>query len=488
MYIDYNETNEELEIEFIDLSDIAGDDKRTHVERHEESEKFPDFEEQERRITRSSLTPRFSNRQRRVQLVGTASFIALALLVLVVSYAPARQMVARAFTRPVTPTATLAPGIDHFYVNGSPSWGHLLVDGKPVAHLPNPNRSEPPLRLSHGTHTLTWIADPFPARNCVVSVPPNYHVDNCDFNSFIQTSTGSSGWIFSFPISLLDLDNTQQNALVQTVQRTLAANAPTEIVHSGEPYATSSPRQPIAIATQPLQATLDYRLDTTDMSVSTCSKVLVIDNGDCAYEGQDCHLFCSASQLFSEYVTVPSSEAWDVLAVVSYRWEYRAMNGTRVATDQPDQVSGIKQENHLMPLQITWDGMQWHVVSNTSLLDSNVFSGDVASEVSPGCASAISNVEGSKTLAQALPSYAGTNWSYVSSSANAATGCLGIVTFDTDLTPDTPSPSSPAYCLHRFGVFVAANSTAHTFWPNMPLATPYEQQLAQQLANLHRQS
>jgi hypothetical protein len=46
----------------------------------------------------------------------------------------------------------------------------------------------------------------------------------------------------------------------------------------------------------------------------------------------------------------------------------------------------------------------------------------------------------------------------------------------------TPLSLEPvAYCLHRFGVFIAVNDVAHKYWPNMPQADTYEVQLTHQL-------
>ena len=274
---------------------------------------------------------------------------------------------------------------------------------------------------------------------------------------------------------------------MQAAQQALDANVRSDTVRVGEVYASNTTKNAFAIAKEPLTATLKYQLDTMDMEVSTCSQVLIIDNSDCAYEGQDCHLFCTAPQLFSAPLGEASapSQMWDVLAVVSYRWDYKTLNGKVVATNQPDQLQGVKPQNHLIPLQISWDGSQWHVVSSFSQLDPGVFSGDVATEMSPSCGSAISNVAGDKSLARVLPSYYMTSWVY-NSADNFAAGCVGMVTLQGGM-PQTPQ-QTPAYCLHRFGVFLAANKIAHEYFPNMPVADAYEQELARQIANSYVQT
>ncbi len=53
------------------------------------------------------------------------------------------------------------------------------------------------------------------------------------------------------------------------------------------------------------------------------------------------------------------------------------------------------------------------------------------------------------------------------------------------MTP-TSAASLPlvAYCLHRFGVLLAANDVAHHQWPYLPVANAREKQLAQRLVSI----
>jgi hypothetical protein len=52
----------------------------------------------------------------------------------------------------------------------------------------------------------------------------------------------------------------------------------------------------------------------------------------------------------------------------------------------------------------------------------------------------------------------------------------------------TISHTELAYCLHRFGVNLAANEVAQRYWPYLPVADAGEQRLAQQLAGLVKES
>src|SRR5579863_6833768 len=70
------------------------------------------------------------------------------------------------------PTPTLTPGTNLFYVQITPSWGTILIDGQQLAHLPDPS-SDPPLQLSAGIHEVVWQASPFASQRCTIVVPPS---------------------------------------------------------------------------------------------------------------------------------------------------------------------------------------------------------------------------------------------------------------------------------------------------------------------------
>jgi len=45
----------------------------------------------------------------------------------------------------------------------------------------------------------------------------------------------------------------------------------------------------------------------------------------------------------------------------------------------------------------------------------------------------------------------------------------------------TPTASTVAYVIQRFGVLLAVNALAHRLWPFLPVADAYTQHIAQQL-------
>ena len=434
------------EYEKIEIVDIDGGDEKSPVQK-----------EEKRFAIAPTRLPLY--RRRRVQVVATSGIVALVVLLLIGTYTPTRHVILQA----VLPraTATLAPGVDRFYVEGVPPWGHLFIDNKQVQYLPDPARADPPIQLSLGKHRFIWDAPPFFLGSCIASVPPDYGMDTCDNTGQIGRD-GNSGWLLSFGATLRDLLPDDQAGLIRTVETTLDANNPPVSMRPGEVYATNDPQHPLGVAREPLLATLRYHVEK--VGIVPCSDVQGLESNTCSFQGQDCSIFCTAYPLFSSYDNSVHSQKWDVFGVVSYRWDYTTQDGRVVAADQPDQPLGVAEQNHFVPLQITFDGQQWHVVSNTRILNSGIFPAQGAWALQPACASAISHVAGDSSLASV-------SWSYENVSGPSL-ACIGTA----KIPGSQPGSYTLAYCLHRFGVFVALNDVAHKKWPSMPVASDYERQ------------
>ena len=421
-------------------------------------------------------------RQRRRPLTAvSAALIVLVLLLILFSSTSVRSLVAHRIPTPAPPTPTLFPGLDLFYVDATPPWGHLWVDGRAIAQLPTPGVQNP-LRLSRGRHVFTWRAAPFRDLQCTISVPHNYDTDTCVANA--QT------YVFGVYSSLVLLTDTlqalpddQQIALIEATQQALDVQQSSDIVRPGERYvlaregtacqqASNGPAC-YAVAKQPLRATLRFQLDANPTSTEGC----VGPEPGCTYQHQDCHFFCpgAAEQIPQE---------WSVFVPVQSLWTFTTMDGRILEQDVSDNIlwdyaSGQPEDDSLMELHITWDTGGWHITIPTGAVIQQ------AGFLNPTCAAANT---GTQMFADPPPADAAGNavylqWQFVSG-ANPAAGCVGVGTPNspsefTDLTPTVfPVP----YCLHRFGVMLAANPAAHRYWPQLPLADAHEQQLAQQLA------
>ena len=434
----------------------------------------------------AGLEPRFSPRQHRLQLIITASIVVLAVLVILGSTASVRELVRSVFVRPTpTPTPILLPGVDLFYIQANPPWGHLSIDGHPVSRLPQ-IAIDAPLRLSRGQHTLVWQAEPFQAQSCTVSVPPRYGTDTCSYKATAQLNSGLTAWLITFSVSLATLPGEQRNALIQVARAVIDNWQSTDTVRPGELYALS-PQDPACktsfpeplcyvTAKQPVKATLSFQLDTDVAANESCAG----PQPGCTFLYQNCHLFCTGSAPAS-----PAAQEWDVFAPVRVAWEFVTSDGRILARDVPDNslwdyATGEINNEALVQLRITWDTLGWHVtIPSDAIVQSAGF-------LNPTCGAA---QEGVQLLyppvdASGAPVYP--QWQFASGPLPAA-GCLAVgIPQENAFTTATPStsPLLTAYCLHRFGVFLAANDIAHRFWPDLPVANADEQRLAHQLAAL----
>jgi hypothetical protein len=160
------------------------------------------------------------------------------------------------------------------------------------------------------------------------------------------------------------------------------------------------------------------------------------------------------------------------------------LSGSVVERDIPDNslsdfATGQMIDELLIPLHVTWDGVAWHVLvpAATNAQEAGIFN-------NPACAAAASTMQSFQPPADASGQPIDLQWRFASG-VNPASGCAGVGSPTSQLSVDnTPEAIHAAYALYRFGVILAANSAAHQFWPQLPLADGYEEQLAQHLLAL----
>ena len=416
----------------------------------------------------------FLLKQRRIQAVVTSSIVILLLLSIIGGNPAVRNKLLAVTTLP-TPTLTQAipAGTDRFYVDGEPNWGHLFVDGKLIAHPPNAYTGDTPLRLPRGVHILRWLADPFLAQMCTVSVPPNFQTDTCGYKQMFSNNQGG-GWLFKFPISLTKLSTAQQEALIAAVQAALGTYTSTETVQPGDVYAIDALGLQQSTAHEPLKVTVHYSLDTNASLDTSCGPIFFVDGThSCSSQGRDCRTFCNASQYFVSQQT--GTQVWNVFATVRATFAYTTLNGKSVVQTS-ERVDYAKQYEHLLPVQISLNGTQWHVVSSYSLLSNST----PPQFPTPICDTAEHRSESNTFLGRTFESsFAGMAWRFIA--MPDAASCLIMVTIPQSLASVEAQPY--ALCLYRFGIFLAANPLAHEYWPHMQVATQSEQHAAQQVYN-----
>jgi hypothetical protein len=427
-------------------------------------------------LAQPGLPPPSPRRKRQLPL--TALIVILALLIIIVSTSGIRNAVIGIVRQEIpTPTPTLAPGADLFYVQAAPPWGHLSIDGHLVPHLPT-ILTNPPLHFSAGHHVLQWQAAPFFTQRCILSVPPDFSIDTCIDNDAVQLKNGFSAYVVTFTVSLNILPAQQRTSLINAAQNALNSQQSNSIVRPGEYYASYAPNcLPSEIATQfsqftgciasakqPLKATMNFQLDTNENTNQSCATPE--PQPICSFSQQSCHLFCPIGD---------STSTWGVGAAVNALWTFTTLNGKVVERNVPDDSS----EEDVVALQITWSGTTWHVIPQL------YNAGSAPGFGYPVCQPVQYNIN---LLSNAGPilnnSQVSFQWSYFADSA-LTDGCVAIaqpvIGFTTTPTPTTSSAHT-AYCLFRFGVILAANPLAHQYYPYLPLADAYEQNLAKRMA------
>lgn len=429
----------------------------------------------ERLVFPQARNAHFLRKKRPVQAILTTSVVLIVLFLLVGSNVAIRsKLIATVLPSTLTKTQAIPAGTDRFYVDGEPQWGHLFVDGKSIAHIPNPYTGEAPVHLQRGVHTLRWIAAPFLPQTCIVSVPPNFATDTCGYQQMLsnnQSNNQGGGWLFTFSASLARLSNTQQKALTTVVQGAMQGYTATDIVQPGEAYATDALGLQQATAHEPLRVTVRYTFDTDVRRDISCGPNLLIDGtSGCTSQGVDCRTFCNVSQGF--VFKGAKTPVWNVLAATRATFTYTTLGGNPV-TQTSERVDSTAQYEHLLPLQISSNGMQWYVVSSPSLLPS------ISAELpTPICDTAERKSE-SNTFRYTTfeSSTAGMEWKFLAMPDTAS--CLVVVAMPQALASEEAQPY--ALCLYRFGIFLAANPLAHKYWPQMQLATQNEQRIAKQV-------
>lgn len=414
----------------------------------------------------------FPRRRRGLEAMAIIGLAMLLLALLLGSSSDLRtSLVTGIFGHAPIPTATLPPGLDYIYVSGSPPWGKLTIDGQPIAHLPE--LGGPPFHLSQGQHYLTWRADPFLPQSCVISVPPDAVHDTCQRQA-AEPQLETSPQLVSFQADISMLPVIQQKALVALVQATLNTLQGTDIAYPGEQIAAVGipPLQKIA---QPLRATFRLQLDTTSQDSSCIFGQDRASISSCFLNGQDCHLLCTDGAPRTSLVDVPY---WRVIGVARSLWTYTTLGGKVLAGNEPDGFGGTSGLEHLIPLTITWDGAQWHIVARGEFINGPI-----------SCASAQDDAAINGELPQQvnLRTYItdADTWQYLSG-ANTAQGCLVAIPLQpAGANPAMPVPlrrTNTALFMYRFNTYLAVNKLAQNYAPDWPRPDAYELGIARQLA------
>ena len=409
------------------------------------------------------LPPR--QRPTRRQLIGASASAALVVVVLIGllgGVVGKGGFTFGLFPTPM-PTATLAEGADTFYMVNAVPWGQLRADGKLVSVTyiqGNPTF----FTLAIGRHAIEYVAPPFSAVRCTVSVPavqsdtcPLYSGSSSDSSQGVQIS-GQNQSIqpnnrgIDFGDTLTRLPPNQYQALANAVTASIAAPLGTTTVPAGDRYQGANGQ--VLVAAQPLQAQVFYTLNPESSP---------------GMFGQSCTGLCDIP--FGNGQPLPSG--WSILANITAVWRYTESSGTTVQLPAMPVQQGLPTfqpgpPGMAMFVSVNWTGT-WQISSSMTV------GGDA------GCFDAFEFVT-------AAPSFG--NWVSVSSGSfnqseraapNPADGCLMVFQASDGQGNLT---GKPLWFLYRFGFVYTANAAAHQVIPELPVASGREATLARQLAAL----
>src|SRR5581483_9139673 len=248
--------------------------------------------------------PRLTARQRQASIVVTVLLFALVVGTFLGGSAEIRGLLARTLLKPQPTPASEVSNSLSIYLQGNPDWGHFIVDGRPIGHLPVPVRDHPTV-LAQGQHTIIWQVTPFNSRTCILTVMNSTTLSGpCLFLNGVSAHfvPNINVMVLSFFASLNDLPARQRQVVLQQIQQVLAAYGTSEQVHPGERYAVSE--QQIAAnpslcsvvthlaicyarTDQSLQASVHVQLDSSTSSDDPC-----MASDQCSFNHQDCRALC----------------------------------------------------------------------------------------------------------------------------------------------------------------------------------------------------
>lgn len=419
------------------------------------------------------LSLRLTPRQRTVRAVALVGTVLLALVLLVTLVPDVRLGVQRALIAPTAaPTLALAVGDDAFWFTPLAPGETLQLDGHVLTNPPLPGDAHP-LRLSRGIHQVEWEADPFQPQNCLLSVPLSPS-DTCPTTAAFEPSAMPAGRIFDDSESLATLSDPLRLSLIVAINETFAATY-TASVQPGEYY---RPLDANAIspllkrAQQPLFASLRFAQEPGWTEPCAISPIAT-----CRAQGQDCEQLCT---LLPPAIVVAGSavraglDGWYVGLTAGLVWTYATGDGHVIEQGAPD----VSFNFTLVVMRVSWDGTNWTVAPVLGTIPGLVAARDVT------CSALTYDLNTWVDQNAAEPFVDVRTEVRYASDGDPTDGCAGVVTATRIGNDDTPTPVTGAapLLLHRFGVLLAANGTAHALWPLMPVADPAEATLAARMA------
>jgi hypothetical protein len=360
-------------------------------------------------------------------------------------------------------TSTVSTEINYFRLQLLPSWGTWQLDNHALTAVPTPNTGIPdgiaPLAVTRGRHELRWLGAPFPTLTCSFVVPyqAKQPGQTCQITR-LATAAQDESFLLSFPtqLSFQMLSQEQQEKLRAATQAYLSTLTSTTSVAPGERY-RYTPTTPIRQATQPMQATLSFVLDTSTSGVADCQGYRFGDGCSYPATGEDCRLFCTI-----QWGDGDGYHYWNIAVVTRPTWSYTTATAGQSASKHVStvQMQGAQQ---ITSLRIDWRDNQWQVGTHQW--------GDSYYD-DPNCESTIYRISTSISSYSATSSTATAQkypiWNFTSG-RDRALGCL------------VTNKGTDTVIIERFNVLQAINLATQQRYPTLPLINGNGERVAQEI-------
>jgi hypothetical protein len=360
--------------------------------------------------------------------------VTLTVAVILVSFPGIGERVGGPF-HPFAPTPTVPPGSDIILLAHTVPWGELHLERPDLHPVSLGFRVRyPAYRLPPGRHTLFYMAAPFSLMQCKLSVPRSSD-DDCKLatsRNGVTNDTGAAIRLIDAGASVTQLDDGALRELEKLLETGIAY--PSLTIEPGTHFL--DPDGQVAVARERLTVTMS-------MGATLPSATRSADD-----DGQPCRVFCNLDS-DQDYLT------WKLTIWAAPRWTYVSANDATFTAYGP--TTDIQSQ-----ASVLWEDGRWVLDTQNGLGSPCDF------RISTQLLSAQMAAAGLDTFTQ----YGG-NSPVV---ANPANGC--VFAFHAQENPgDHPRPD----VLYRLGVVLAANADAQRVFPDLPVASAAERDIAQAL-------
>ena len=355
-------------------------------------------------------------------VTGLAVALAVAIILVTVPNA-ASQLKAPLRLLTPEPTATLPLGSDIILLAHTVPWGHLRVDSRTdVARDLGIASGYHAYRLPPGQHTLDYSAEPFPTVHCVVSAPSRAS-DTCRAPKN-PNSIGEALRALDMNATVETMDSRERAKLQALLEN--GSSYPPITVEPGMHYLDQNGN--IAIARERMTVTMSVGAaqpaPETDFNATT----------------QQCGEFCSVSQQDDPI-------AWDLLISIEQRWAYVTANNASFTARSPSTTG-------FTGAQVSRTNGEWALAPDI-LLGNNCWFLDQYEH--------FNNIAIEKGLF----------FNPTFSTPTSANGC--VIEFSEGSSDNQPKTQ----LLYRLGTTLAVNADAQRLFPDLPVASAAERDIAQ---------